>query len=163
MNIVKTGFFILLKGPKSNGAFANFYYGSYKDDFYIFIPARPLKIGPNKSNVSKKVTPKPSPYKPKDRHRSVVSERITTGNNGFKDPSSWESTERGPRVPEDRPYKFVESQKVIVGPEQASIGGLDLETSRRTARERPCISAEPRDVEETDDIYRNPRGYNALL
>ena len=52
---------------------------------------------------------------------------------------------------------------MTVGPEQASIGGLDLETSRRTARERLCVSVEPRDVEETDNTRKNPRGYNVLL
>ena len=163
MNIVKTGFFIFLKGPKSNGAFANFCYGFYKDDFYISILARPLKVGPNKFNASKKVTPKLGPYRSKDRHRFVVSEGITIGNNGFKDSSSWESIERGPCVPEDRPCEPVESQEVIVGPDEALIDGLDLETSRETARERPYVFAEPRDVEETDDTRRNPRGYNALL
>ena len=64
---------------------------------------------------------------------------------------------------EDRPYKPVESQEVTIGPKQTSIGGLDPETSRGTARERPCVFAEPRDVEETDDTRKNPRGYNALL
>ncbi len=34
---------------------------------------------------------------------------------------------------EDRPCELVESQEVTVGPEQASIGGLDLETSRGTS------------------------------
>ncbi len=47
--------------------------------------------------------------------------------------------------------------------EQASIGGLDFETSRGTARERPYMFAEPRDEEETDDLRRNLKGYNALL
>ncbi len=41
LNIVKTGFFIPLKGSKSSGVFANFCYGFYRDDFYIFILARP--------------------------------------------------------------------------------------------------------------------------
>ncbi len=88
LNIAKIGFFIPLKRPKNNGAFANFYYGSYKDDFYILIPARPLKIGSNKPNASKRVTPKPGPHRLKDRHRSVVSKRVTTGNNSFKDLNS---------------------------------------------------------------------------
>jgi len=52
---------------------------------------------------------------------------------------------------------------VIVGPEQASIGGLGLETSQGTARERPYVPVELRDIEETDDTYRNPKGYNTLL
>src|SRR6266566_759658 len=110
LNIVKTGFFILLKKPKNNSVFANFYYGFYKDDFYIFISARSLKIGFNKSNALERITPKLSLHKPKDRHRSVVSEGVTIGNNGFKDFSSWESTEKGPHIPEDRPYEPVESQ-----------------------------------------------------
>ena len=66
-------------------------------------------------------------------------------------------------MPEDRLYKLVESQEVIVGFEQASIDGLNLETSRETARERPYVPVKPRDEEETDDLRRNPRGYNALL
>ncbi len=163
MNIAKTGFFIPLKGPKSNGAFANFCYGFHRDDFYISIPARPLKAGPNKPNASEGVTPKPGPHRPKDRHRSMVSKGVTTGNNGFRDLSSWESIERGPRMPEDRPYKPVESQEVTIRPDEALIGGLDPETSRGPARERLYVPAEPRDVEETDDTRRNPRDYNALL
>ncbi len=109
MNIVKTGFFILLKRPKSSSAFANFCYGSYRDDFYIPISARPLKVGLNKSNVLERITPKLSLYKLKDRHRSVVLEGVTIGNNGFRDLSSWESIERGLRIPEDRPYEPIES------------------------------------------------------
>ncbi len=109
MNIAKTGFFILLKGFKSSGAFANFCYGSHRDDFYIFILARPLKVGFNKLNASEGVTPKPSLYRLKDCHRFVVSEGVTIGNNGFRDLSSWESIERGSRVPEDRPCEPVES------------------------------------------------------
>ncbi len=109
MNIVKTGFFILLKRLKNSGAFANFYYGSYRDDFYIFISVRPLKAGPNKPNALEEVTPKPGSHRPKDRHRSVVSEGVTIGNNGFKDLSSWESIERGLRMSEDRPCELVES------------------------------------------------------
>src|SRR6266566_365979 len=66
-------------------------------------------------------------------------------------------------MPEDRPCMPVESQEVTVEPNEAPIGGLNLETSRGTARERPCVFAEPRDVEETDDTRKNPRGYNALL
>ena len=52
---------------------------------------------------------------------------------------------------------------MIVGLEQVFIGGLDLETSRGTAKERPYMFAEPRDVEETSDMCRNLRGYNVLL
>ena len=52
---------------------------------------------------------------------------------------------------------------MTVGPDETLIGGLDPETSRGTARERLYVPAEPRDVEETDNMYRNPRGYNALL
>jgi len=163
LNIVKTGFFIFLKGPKSSGVFANFCYGFYRDDFYIFIPAKPLKVGFNKSNVLEGVIPKLSLYRSKDRYRSVVSTGVTIGNNGFKDFNSWKSIERGPRVPEDRPCEPVESQEVIVGLDEALISGLDLETSRGTARERPCMFVELRDVEETNDTCRNPRGYNVLL
>jgi len=163
LNIVKMGFFVLLKGQKSRSAFANFYYSSHKDDFYIPILARPLKAGPTRFNALKRIIPKPSLYKPKDRQRSEVSKGVTIGKDGFKDLSSWESTERRPRMPEDRPYVPVESQEVTVEPDEASISGLDPETSRRTAKERPYMLAEPRDVEETDNTYRNPRGYNALL
>jgi len=66
-------------------------------------------------------------------------------------------------MPEDRPCELIESQKVTVGSEQASIDGLDLEISRRTARERPYIFVEPWNMEETGDICRSPRGYNTLL
>ncbi len=108
MNIVKTGFFILLKGYKSNSAFVNFCYSSYRDDFYIFIPAKPLKVRPNRPNTSKGGTLKPGFYKPKDCQRSEVLEGVNIGDNGFRDPSSWESIERGPYVSEDRLYKLVE-------------------------------------------------------
>ncbi len=163
LNIVKTGFFIPLKGHKSCSVFANFCFSSYRDDFYIFVPARPLKVGFIRLNVLEGGTPKPGFHRFKDRQRSEVSEGVNIGDNGFRDLSSWESTEGGPCVSEDRPCEPVESQEVTVGPEQASIGGLDLETSRGTARERPYVSAEPRDVEETDDTRRNLRGYNVLL
>ncbi len=73
LNIVKTGFFILLKGHKNNSAFTNFYYSSYKDNFYIFISAKPLKTKPNKPNTLKRVTSKSGPHRPKDRQRSKVS------------------------------------------------------------------------------------------
>ncbi len=66
-------------------------------------------------------------------------------------------------MPEDRPCKLIESQEVTVGPNEAPIGGLDPETSRETARERPYMPVEPRDMEETDDTHRNPKDYNALL
>jgi len=52
---------------------------------------------------------------------------------------------------------------VTVGPEKASIDGLDLETFRGTVRERPYVPVEPRDEEKTDDLHRNPKGYNILL
>ena len=52
---------------------------------------------------------------------------------------------------------------MTVGPEQVSIGGLDPETSRGTAKERLRVITEPRDEEETDDLRRNPKGYNILL
>jgi len=52
---------------------------------------------------------------------------------------------------------------VIVGPEQASIDELNLETSQRTAKERLCVFIEPRDIEETDNMHRNPKSYNTLL
>ncbi len=68
-----------------------------------------------------------------------------------------------PRIPEDRPYELVESQEVTIRPEQASISGLDPETSRGTAKERPRIPVEPRNIEETIDTHRNPKGYNTLL
>src|SRR6266699_5898475 len=66
-------------------------------------------------------------------------------------------------MPEDRPCKPIESQEMTIMPEQASIGGLDPETSRRPARERPYMPTEPRDIEETDDTHKNPKDYNALL
>ena len=109
MNIVKTDFFILLKSYKSRNAFVNFCFNSCRDDFYILVLIRPLKIEPTRPNVSEEGTPKPSLHRPKDRQRSEVSERVNIGDNGFKDPNSWESTERGPCVPEDRPYEPVES------------------------------------------------------
>ncbi len=46
-------------------------------------------------------------------------------------------------MPEDRPCVPVESQEVTVEPDEAPISGLDPETSRGTAREKPCVSAEP--------------------
>src|SRR6266566_704383 len=52
---------------------------------------------------------------------------------------------------------------MTVGLEQASISGLDPETSRGTVKKRPYVLAEPRDIEETDDMRRNLRGYNVLL
>ena len=109
MNIVKTGFFIFLKGYKSNSVFINFCYSFHKDDFYIFIPAKSLKVGSNKFNVLKRITPKLGLYRPKDCQRSKVLKKVDIGNNGFRDLSSWESIERGPRTPEDRPCELVES------------------------------------------------------
>ncbi len=52
---------------------------------------------------------------------------------------------------------------MTIRPKQASIDRLDLETSRETVREKPYMPTEPRDVEKTDDTYKNLRGYNALL
>ena len=66
-------------------------------------------------------------------------------------------------MPEDRPYKPVESQKVIIGSKQAPINGLDPETSRKTVKKRLRIFIKPGDMEKTGDTRRNPRGYNALL
>src|SRR6266566_3550688 len=64
---------------------------------------------------------------------------------------------------EDRPYKPIESQEVIIGFEQAFINRLNPETSWGTARERPRIPVKPRDVEETGNTYKNLKDYNALL
>src|SRR6266566_3422957 len=163
LNIIKTDFFILLKGYKSRSAFANFCFSFYKDDFYILVLARPLKAGPIRLNALEGGTPKPGLYRFKDCQQSEVSKGINIKDNGFKDPSSWESIERGPRMPEDRPYKLIESQEVTIRPEQASIGGLDPKISRGTAKERLYVPVEPWDVEETDDTCKNPKGYNALL
>jgi len=163
LNIVKTDFFISLKGHKSRSTFANFCFSSHKDDFYISISAKPLKAGPTRPNALEGGTPKPDLHRPKDCQRSEVSEEVNTRDNGFKDLSSWESTERGPRMPEDRPYKPVESQEMTVRLKQASISGLNPETSRGTAKERPCMLAELRNVKETDDTCKNPKGYNILL
>ena len=52
---------------------------------------------------------------------------------------------------------------MTIGPEQAFIDGLDLETSQKTAKKRFYIPVEPRNIEETDDTHRNPKGYNILL
>ena len=109
MNIVKISFFIPLKDYKSYSAFTNFYFSFYKDDFYIFIPVRPLKVGLIRLNVLKKGTSKLGLHKPKDRQRFEVSKRVTIRKDGFKDLSSWESIERGSRMSEDRPYKPIES------------------------------------------------------
>ena len=109
MNITKTGFFIPLKNYKSRSTFTNFYFNSYKTDFYIPVPAKPLKAGPTRPNILEKGTPKPGLHRPKDRQQSKVSKKINTGDNGFRDPSSWESTKKGPYMPEDRPYKPIES------------------------------------------------------
>ena len=157
------GFFISLKGYKSNNVFINFCYNFYKDDFCIFIPVKLLKVGLNKLNVSEKVILKSSFYRLKDRQRSGVLEGVNTGNNGFEDLSFWESIEGGLCMPEDKSYKFVESQEVTIGPEQTLINGLNLETSRGTVKKRLRILVEPQDIEETDDMRRNLKGYNALL
>ncbi len=103
------GFFIPLKGLKSNSVFINFCYSFYKDDFFIFILVKPLKVRFNKLNVLEGVTLKLGFYRSKDRHRSEVSEGINIGDNSFKDPKSWESIERGPYMPEDRPCELIES------------------------------------------------------
>ncbi len=66
-------------------------------------------------------------------------------------------------MPENRPYEPVESQEVIVGFKQVLISGLDLETSRETAKKRLRMFTEPRNIEETGDMRRNLKGYNALL
>ncbi len=163
LNIVKTGFFIPLKGHKNSNAFANFCYNFYKDDFYIFILAKPLKARPNKSNASKKVIPKSNLYKSKDCQQFEISKKINIGNNGFKDLNFWESTKERLCMPKDKPCEPVESQEVTIGLEQAFINGLNPETSRRTARERLRMPAEPRNIEETNDTHRNPKDYNALL
>ncbi len=52
---------------------------------------------------------------------------------------------------------------MTIGFKQAPIGGLDPEISRGMVKERPRMFVEPRDVEETGDMHRNPRGYNTLL
>src|SRR6266566_5810159 len=109
LNIVKTGFFILLKGYKSCNAFINFYFSFYKDDFYILISTRPLKVRSIRLNASKRGTPKLGFYRLKDRQRSEVSKGVNIKDNGFKDFSFWESIERGPHISEDRLYKLVES------------------------------------------------------
>ena|SRR6266699_2757727 len=103
------GFFIFLKDYKSYNAFTNFCFNSYKDDFYIPVPARLLKAGPIRFNISKKGIPKPGFHRIKDRQRSEISKGVNIGDNGFKDLSSWESTEEGFYMSEDKFYKPVES------------------------------------------------------
>ena len=88
MNIVKTGFFVSLKDYKSCNAFANFCFSFYRDDFYMLILAKPLKVGPIRPNASKRETLKLGLHRPKNRQRSKVSEGINTGNNNFKDLNS---------------------------------------------------------------------------
>ncbi len=88
LNIVKTGFFIFLKGYKSRSVFVNFCFSSYRDDFYIFISVRPLKIGPIRFNVLKGETSKLGFYRPIDCQRSEVLKGVNIGNNGFKDLNS---------------------------------------------------------------------------
>ena len=66
-------------------------------------------------------------------------------------------------MPEDRLCEPIKSQEVTIRLEQAPIGGLDPKTSRGTAKERPRMSTKPRDMEETDDTYKNPKDCNALL
>ncbi|SRR6266566_912449 len=94
LNIIKTDFFIFLTGYKNNNVFINFCYNSYKDDFYILIPAKPLKVKLNKLNALERGTPKLILHKLKDRRRFKVLKGINIGNNGFKNPSSWESIEK---------------------------------------------------------------------
>jgi len=128
LNIVKTGFFVFLKGQKSRNVFANFCYNSYRDDFYISILARSLKTGFIRSNALERVILKSSLHKPKDRQWFEVSEEVTTRKDGFKDLNSWESTERGLRMPEDRSCMPVESQEMTIEPDEAPISGLDPKT-----------------------------------
>ncbi len=52
---------------------------------------------------------------------------------------------------------------MIVEFDEVFISGLDFETFRKTVKKRFYVLVEPRDVEETDDMRRNPRGYNVLL
>ncbi len=82
-----------MKGYKSSSVFINFCYRSYKDDFYILILAKPLKVELNKFNILKGVILKLSLYKLKDCQWSEVLERVDIRNNGFKDFNSWESVE----------------------------------------------------------------------
>jgi len=109
LNIVKMDFFIFLKDYKSRSAFANFYFSSYKDDFYILVSARPLKVGFTKFNTLEGGTPKLGFHRPKDRQRSKISKGVNIGDNGFKDPNSWEFTEGGSRMFEDRLCEPIES------------------------------------------------------
>jgi len=109
LNIVKTGFFIFLKGFKSSSVFTNFYYSFYKDDFFIFISVRLLKVKFNKFNVLEEVISKPGLYKSKDCHRFEVLKGINIGNTGFKDLRSWESIEGMFRMSEDKLCEPVES------------------------------------------------------
>ncbi len=88
LNIIKTGFFILLKGYKSRNVFTNFCFNFYRDDFYIFIPVRPLKAGSTRPNVLEKGIPKPGLHRFKDCQRSEVSKGVKIEDNSFKDPSS---------------------------------------------------------------------------
>ncbi len=87
LNIIKTGFFILLKDHKSSSAFANFCYSFHRDDFYILILVKPLKAKHNKPNALEKITPKSGLYRPKDCQWFKVSKGVDIGNNGFKDAS----------------------------------------------------------------------------
>ncbi len=52
---------------------------------------------------------------------------------------------------------------MTIRPKQASISRLNPETSRGTARKRPYMPTEPRDMEKTNDTYKNPKDYNVLL
>jgi len=98
-----------LKDYKSYNAFINFYFNFYKDDFYIFISIRPLKVRFIKFNVLKKRTSKLGLHRLKDYQRFKVSKGINIGNNGFKDSNSWESIEGRFYISEDKLYKSIES------------------------------------------------------
>jgi len=98
-----------LKGYKSRSIFINFCFSFYRDDFYIFILVKPLKIGPIRFSVLKGGTLKLGFYRFKDRQRSKVLERVNIGDNGFKNLSSWESIEGRSCISEDRPYELVKS------------------------------------------------------
>ena len=68
-----------------------------------------MKVGLIRFNVLEEGIPKLGLHRLKDRQWSKVSKGINTGDNGFKDPSSWESTEGRLCIPEDRPCEPVES------------------------------------------------------
>jgi len=88
LNIVKTGFFILPKGYKNCSVFINFCFSFYKDDFYIFILIRSLKVGLIRFNVLKKGISKLNFYKFINYQQSEVLKRVNIGDNSFKDSNS---------------------------------------------------------------------------